>query len=143
MHRPAGQLTNRLDFAVLERPSVALQQVMEPHVRNRCVRVIPRVPGVVGLRLSRDESPIECTNLVALGNWQDVRNGAAQRPGQVLGAENRSVLRGELLDAVLEVRRLAVGVECEDVGVAERSQPLVGRQRARIVENDLVANEEV
>src|SRR6516162_8824604 len=66
MHGPTGQLTDRLNFVVPERPSIGLQQVVKPYIRNLPVWVIPRVPREVGLGLPGDQSPIERTNLVAL-----------------------------------------------------------------------------
>lgn len=47
MHRQPAQLTNGLHLGVPKRPSVRCQQVMEPHVRHRGVRVLPRVPREV------------------------------------------------------------------------------------------------
>src|SRR6516165_7531328 len=81
--------------------------------------MIPRVPGEVGLSLPGNQSPIECTNVMCLRNWQDVLNGAAQGPSQVLGAQDRPSLRVELRDAGLKVGRPAVAVERDDVGVVE------------------------
>ncbi|MDT5105007.1 MAG: hypothetical protein QOI25_2520, partial [Mycobacterium sp.] len=48
-HRPialsagqyAGQPRNRLNVAVLVGPSIGLQQIAEPYLRRRCVRMIP------------------------------------------------------------------------------------------------------
>src|ERR1700722_7775103 len=89
-----GQLADRLNFGVPVRPSIGLQQVCKPKLRNRRVRVVPGVPRNVGLGLTGDQPPIDRTNVVPLRNRQDPVDGTAQGPRQVLGAEDRPPQRG-------------------------------------------------
>ena len=65
--------------------------------------MIPRVPREVGLGLTGDQTPVDCTNVVPLRNWQNSLDGAAQRSSQVLGAEDRPPQWGKLGDPGLEV----------------------------------------
>ena len=37
--------------------------------------MIPGVPGKIGLGLTGDETPVDCTDVVALGNGQDSLDG--------------------------------------------------------------------
>src|SRR6202021_3780697 len=97
-----GQLADRLHFGVPVRPSIGLQQVCKPKLRSCRVRVIPGVPGDVGLGLTSDQPPIDRTDVVPLRNWQDPVNGTAQRPGQILGAEDGPPQWGRLPDPGLE-----------------------------------------
>ena len=79
--------------------------------------MLPRIPRKVSLRLARHQTPVDRTNVVPLGNWQDRLNGTALRAGHVFGAQDRSPVRGELADTGLERRRPGVGVKADHVGL--------------------------
>src|SRR5271166_522025 len=114
-----NQLANRLNFSVSVGLSIGLGQVLKPGLRNRRVRMIPRVPGQVSLGLPGHQTPIDCTYVVALRNWQDSVNGAAERPGQVLGAEDRPPQWGQFGDPSLKCCWFVIAVECDHVGVVQ------------------------
>src|SRR4029077_13438504 len=66
-----------------------------------------------------DQAPIECTNVVPLGEWQDPLNSVAQSPSHVLRAQDRAPEWGKLTDPGLKARGFVIAVECDHVSIVQ------------------------
>src|SRR4029077_20119035 len=79
------------------------------------IRVLPGIPRIIGLRFSRNQSPIDCRYLVFLCDWQDALERAAGAAGHIFGAQDRPVELLQKHHMLREIVGLGVIVERENV----------------------------
>src|SRR5689334_2134114 len=69
------------------------EDIVKPHRRLAVgVRMLPGVPRQPGLRLSRDEAPVDGGDVVLSGDGQDRLKRTPARARHVLGAPDRAVI---------------------------------------------------
>ncbi|CAM4087162.1 hypothetical protein TSST111916_21000 [Tsukamurella strandjordii] len=94
---------------------------MEPLLRlaHAHVRLLPRVPGVVGLAAAGHESPLHGVDLEFLADRQDGLDPAALRAGHVLGEQQRPPLLRQIGGHGAELLRRIVAVEADHIGLLQ------------------------
>src|SRR5579872_264658 len=93
---------------------------MEPDRRlNDYIWPLPGIPGQVRLGFSRDESPVDRSYVLLLGDRQHRVKGASLRARHVFGANDRAIVFPQPLHLTPEVLRPGVDVKGDDVGFAQ------------------------
>src|SRR5204863_6063557 len=95
------------------------EDIVEPYLGLRGVLVVPRIPRINRLGLSRNKAPVDRPDLSARENRQDALERAAARPRHVLGADYRSTVALQRTDESVHGGAVVVAVEREDVGAVE------------------------
>src|SRR3954470_2693860 len=97
-----------------------MENFMEPNSRLiPDVRMLPRIPRVVSLRLSSNETPIDRPDLIFLGNRQHRIERAAGPPCHVLRAEHGTIKPLQEEHFALETFRPSIVVKGDHVGIVE------------------------
>src|ERR1051326_7135356 len=101
--RFARQLADDGRLLLAVRTAVLMKDLVKP---NRGIAedvgTLPRIPRQVGLRLAGDKSPVDGRAAVLLRDRQDRVEGAADRACHVLGADDRTPVRLQRDDPLLE-----------------------------------------
>src|SRR6266446_6033661 len=110
----------QFNFGFAIRFSVWVEYFVEPDSRFiHDVRVPPRIPRVISLRLSRDEAPIDRPDLILLREGQHRVKGAACAARHVLGTEHRAVQPLQEQNFVLEAFWPSIVVKGDHIGVLQ------------------------
>src|SRR5262249_34514555 len=88
----ASQLPDQFDLLGAVRRAVLLEDFVKPDGRLPVdVRPLPRIPWQKGLRLARDEAPVDGRDLIFFGDGQRPLKGTLIAARHVFGAKDRAV----------------------------------------------------
>src|SRR5947209_10744911 len=118
--RLPNNLPYEIHFLLAVRRSVELEDIVEPHRRLLLrvrIRMLPRIPRQPRLRFARHQPPIDRRHFVLLGDRQNALERAPVRPRHILRAQDGPLILLQPFHPLLELLRLAVTVEGNDVGL--------------------------
>src|ERR1043166_937278 len=111
-----GHAADELDFFDHVRRAVVARDFVEPDGRFAFdVRMLPRIPRQVCLRLTLHESPVDHANVVYLADRHRAEKETAVSTRHVLRADQRTVVAREPVDPFLKLRWRVVVVKCDHV----------------------------
>src|ERR1051326_4174899 len=96
--------------------AIVAEDLVEPHCRLAIdIRMLPRVPRQVRLRLSLHESPVDHADVVYLADRHRAEKETAVASRHVLRADQRTVVTREPVDPLFKLCRRVVVVKCDHV----------------------------
>src|SRR5947209_58254 len=116
----AGYLADKFDLRGTVRSSVVAEHFVEPDCRLAIhIRLLPRVPRQVRLRLSRNQAPVDGAYVVFFRDGQDALERAVVTARHVLGANERATVLLERLHPLFEFGRRVIAVERRHIRLVE------------------------
>src|SRR6185369_9922944 len=114
----SSQLSNHLGLGFMVRLSIGIEDVVEPLRRLVLdVRLRPRIPGKIGLGLSKHESPVDRCNSKLLRDRKNRVKPTSFRASHVLRAQDRAMVALQPFHMFLKILCIRVIVEREDIRV--------------------------